>query len=61
MNKQENKNSQAQTTVWVARGKGVGEVVKGKGGQVYGDGRRFDFGWWAHNAIYRSCITEVYI
>ena len=25
--------------------------VKGKGGQIYGDGR-FDFGWWAHNAIY---------
>ena len=24
---------------------GWGEVAKGKGGQMYGDGRRFDFGW----------------
>ena len=31
---------------------GDGGVVKGKGGQIYGD-RKFDFGWWAHNAIYR--------
>ena len=30
---------------------GVG-VVKGKGGQMCGDGR-FDFGWWAYNAMYR--------
>ena len=26
------------------RGKGVGEV-KGKRGQIYGDRKRFDFGW----------------
>ena len=32
-------------------------VVKGKGGQIHGDGRRFDFGCWAHDAIYRLCIT----
>ena len=32
----------------------------GKGDQIYGDERRFDFGWWAHNAIYRLCIIEMY-
>ena len=31
--------------------KGVGGV-KGKGGQIYGCVRWFDFGWWAHNTIY---------
>ena len=35
-------------------------TVKGKGGQIYGDGRRFDFGWWAHSVIHRSCIIEPY-
>ena len=39
---------------------GVGWIVKGKGGQIYGDRRWFDFGEWAHNAVYRSCITEMY-
>ena len=33
---------------------------KGQKRPNYGDGRRFDFGWWAHNAEYRSCITEMY-
>ena len=37
---------------------GGGEVVKGKGVQVYGDRRLFDLGWWASNAIYRSCRNE---
>ena len=36
----------------VTRGKRSGGVVKEKGGQIYGD-KRFDFGWWAHNAIHR--------
>ena len=38
---------------------GVG-IVKGKGGQIYSDGRQSDFRWWAHNAIYTSCIIEMY-
>ena len=33
--------------------KGDGGVVKDKVGQICGVRRRFDFGWWAHNAIYR--------
>lgn len=24
-----------------------------KGTQMHGDGRRLDFGWWAHNMMYR--------
>ena len=35
---------------------GMGRVVKGKGSQIYADGRRSDFGWCAHSAIYKSCI-----
>ena len=38
---------------------GVG-VVKGKGGQIHGDWRRFDFGWWARSATYRLWIMEIY-
>ena len=45
----------------VTRGKGGGWVVKGKGGQIYGDKRQFDRGWWVHNAIHRSCVIEMYI
>ena len=38
----------------VARGKRQwGKAVKGKGGQIYGDRRRLDFGWWTHNGIYK--------
>ena len=44
----------------VTRGKGMGRVVKNEGGQIYGDGRGFDFVWWARNTIYRSCIIEMY-
>ena len=40
--------------------KGRGRVIKGKGGQIYGDRRLFDFGWWAHNAIHRSCMIELF-
>lgn len=36
------------------------EVETGKGGQIYGDQRRLDFGWWAHGAIYRWRILELY-
>ena len=39
----------------ITRGKGGWrkEVVMGKGGQMYGDWRRLEFGWWAHKAVYR--------
>lgn len=37
----------------VNRGKGDEEVVKDKEGQIFGDRRRSDFGWWVHNVIYR--------
>ena len=47
-------NSQTQAVVWQLReGVWKDRVVKGKGGQIYGDRKRWDFGWWAHNAIYR--------
>lgn len=39
-----------------ARGKGVG----GEGGLREGDGRRYDFGWRAHSAIYRSCSINTH-
>ena len=45
---------------WLPEGRELGEAVKDKGGQIYGCGRRFDVGWWAYNAIYRWCITQVY-
>ena len=32
------------------RGRGCGEHEESKGGQIYGDGRRLDCGWWAHKA-----------
>ena len=44
----------------VARGKGGEEVVKDKGGQIHAGGGRSDFGWWAHNVIYRLCTIEMY-
>ena len=30
-------------------------IVQGKGSQIYGDGdgRRFDFEWYKHNAVHR--------
>ena len=39
--------------------KGYEGVIQGKGGQKYSD-RRFDFGWRAHNTIYRWCIIDMY-
>ena len=32
----------------------------GKGGQMYGDREGFDFGGWAHNAVHKSCMIELY-
>ena len=40
--------------VVVAKSKGMECVL------MNGDGRRFDFRWWAHSAIYRSCIIDTY-
>ena len=37
-----------------------GEVTKNKGGQMHGDRRRSDCGWWAHSVAYRSCVIEMY-
>ena len=38
-----NKNLQTQTTVWLLpEGRELG-IVKGEGGQIYGDEGRFDF------------------
>ena len=48
-----------QITVWLSEGRGVGGS-SGKGGQIYDDGRSFDFGWWACNATSRSCIIQLY-
>ena len=47
------KLTDTHNSVVVTRGKGSQGVVKVKGGQIYGDGRRFDFGWQTHNVIYR--------
>ena len=41
------------------RRRGGGEE-KDKRGQIYGDGGRLDLEWWAHNAIYRWHIIELY-
>lgn len=35
-------------------------VVQGNGIQVHGGRRWFDRGWWEHNAMYRSRVTEMY-
>ena len=43
----------------ITRGKGV-RVGGGKGGLIYGGKIWFDFGWWEHNTIYRSCIVEMH-
>ena len=37
----------------VISGKGDEGLVKVKESEIYGDRRRFDFGWWVPNAIYR--------
>ena len=46
----------------VNRGEGVWEEHKeGKGGQIYGDGGRLDFGRWAHNAIYNYVLRVAHL
>ena len=64
MSKQKTPNKQklidTDNSTVVTRGKGGELVVKGKWTQLYGDGRRFDFWWWAHNSILRSCIIDMY-
>lgn len=42
------------------KGMGYGEVEEGRRDQIYSDGKKLNFGWWAHSAIYRQCITELY-
>ena len=37
----------------------LGEVAEGNRG-ISGDGRRLGLGWWTHNTIYRSRITQLY-
>ena len=45
MNKQ-CKQTQRERTVWWLPGKmGLGENEEGKGAQIYGGGRRLNFGW----------------
>ena len=60
-----NKNSYTQTIVWWLPERKGRDLVKGKVSQIYGNGRWFDFGWWAYNAIYRNvsqkCTHETYI
>ena len=34
-------------------------VAKHKGDEIYTDRRRVHFGWWAHNAIYRSWYHRI--
>lgn len=36
------------------------EDEEGNRGQIYGDRRNLDFGSWAHNAIDRCCIMDLY-
>ena len=57
--KKTNKNSDIDNSMVVSRGKGL-VAVRGKGSQLNGEGRWSDCGWWAHNAMYRSCVTEMY-
>ena len=42
------------------RGRELEEEEEGKKGQIYGNRRRPDFGWWAHNPIYRWCVIKLY-
>lgn len=43
--KQTKTNSQTQTEWWLSEGKECGEGEVGQVSQVYGDGRKLDFGW----------------
>ena len=50
---QQEKLINTENTMVVNRGNGGEEVVKVKEGRIFGNRRRFHFGWWAHNAIHR--------
>ena len=52
-NKQTNKKLiYTDNSKLVTKGGGVwGEADKGKGGQMYGYRRRWDFVWWAQNVV----------
>ena len=53
------KTSQTCTTVWqLPEGRGVRGSYEQRGSNT-GDGRRFDFGWWAHYAKDRLCTIEM--
>ena len=39
-------------SIGVTKEKGIWFVVKDKVDQIYGEGRRLDFGWQAHNTLY---------
>ena len=57
--KQQADQLQAQSTApWPPEGKGSGEDEEGNGGQIHGDRRRLDLGWWAHRATGRWHHTE---
>ena len=60
MNKEEKwaKTQRQDNGMVVTRGKRV-RGSKGKSGSAYGGGRRFVFGWWTHDARYRSCIIKL--
>lgn len=35
-------------------------LKEGRRGQIRGDGRRLDSGWWTHNRVYKCHIIEMY-
>ena len=45
-------------SVVVTRRKGV--AVRDGESLTNGDRRWFEFGWWVHCAIYKSCVIEMY-
>ena len=55
-------NSYTHNSTGITRGEGRWrEDEEGKGGHIQGDGRRLDFGWWAHSAMYRWCVICLFI
>ena len=51
--KQTNKNSDSDHSMVVTRGKSGEKVVKSEVSRRYGHRRRYGFGRWAHNSMYR--------
>lgn len=49
------KHRQQQYDSHQRRGRGL---VKGKGSQIYGDRRGFDFGWWALCHFINQCHSD---